>query len=65
MKWKPISEYDKLKVKPEPCVFYFEAKVPKPNEHRGNALKETIQTTRIYGFRKCTLFLELPVPQGK
>ena len=65
MNWEPISKYDELKVKPEFCAFYFEATKPKRNEHRGNALRETVQLNRVYGNRKCTLFLVLPAPVAK
>lgn len=56
--WQPVQTYDALNVKPKLAVFYFEAT---HEDSRGNNKRAaTIQTTRTYGYRICTHWLELP-----
>jgi hypothetical protein len=61
MNWRPISEYDAMKIKPLYCVFYVKEKPATRGE--GIALNELIITSRLYGNREITLFIELPPPK--
>jgi hypothetical protein len=54
--WLPIEKY-----KGGPAVFYFKARVPDKNGK--NELPETVQLTRNYGYRECTMFLPFDMPK--
>ena len=54
MNWKPIAQYDALKVKPKMCVFYFKAETGR------NSLSARVENQRYFGSRVCTLYFELP-----
>ena len=56
--WIDISEYDKLKIKPNNCMFLFKATKSKRNAC--NELSRTVEKSRVYGFRECSHYLQLP-----
>ena len=53
--WRPICEYDAMKIKPKNCIFYF-----KEYKSGKMLLKPMLDINRTFGNRECLAFIELP-----